>query len=163
VIFLMFWALAVAAAVIHVTAAELWRRPSERATAFLLYQLTVGLGVAGLIVFVGHALRPAETAARIGWPTSPNFQYELGAVGLGMAIASLLSTLIRNRHYWLGVALSPSIFMILAASNHLRDALAGNLASYNVVTVVPDLLIPATLAWFLYRVFTLALARGASR
>ena len=123
---------------------------------FLLYQLTVSLGLAGLLVFIGHALRPAETAARIGWPTAPNFQFELGAVGMGMVIASALSLFVRYRHYWLGVALGPSVFMALAGINHLREGFEGNLAPYNVGIVAPDLLIPASLAWLLHRVFKLA-------
>jgi hypothetical protein len=153
VIFLLLWVVAIALAIAHVSISRLWRRPLERATVFLLYQLTIALGLAGLLVFVRHALRPAETAARIGWPPSPNFQFELGALGLGIAAGSLLSPLIRNRHYWLGVALAPSIFMALAGINHLHDTLAGNFAPYNIVTAVPDLLIPATLAWLLYQVF----------
>ena len=65
-IFLMLWVLAIGCAFIHVSARRLWRHPLERATVFLLYQLCVSLGLAGLLVFVGHGLRGAETAARIG-------------------------------------------------------------------------------------------------
>ena len=155
-IFLVLWVLAVGCALIHIGARRLWRHPLERAIVFLLYQLTVSLGLAGLLVFIGHALRPAETAARIGWPTAPNFQFELGAVGMGMAIASALSLFVRYRHYWLGVALGPSVFMALAGINHLREGFEGNLAPYNVGIVAPDLLIPAGLAWLLHRVFKLA-------
>jgi hypothetical protein len=66
------------------------------------YQLTIALGLSGILVFVGHALRPTDTTARIGWPASPNFQFELGAVGLGFAIAGLLCLVIRNLYYWFG-------------------------------------------------------------
>ena len=159
-IFLMLWVLAIGCAFIHVSARQLWRHPYERATVFLLYQLSVSLGLAGLLVFVGHGLRAAETAARIGWPTAPNFQFELGAVGLGMAIGSGLAPFVRFRHYWLGIAVGPSVFMALAGINHIREARAGNLAAYNVGIVVPDLLIPASLAWLLHRVFKLAAKGG---
>ena len=77
-------------------------------------------------------------------------------VGMGMVIASALSLFVRYRHYWLGVALGPSVFMALAGINHLREGFEGNLAPYNVGIVAPDLLIPAGLAWLLHRVFKLA-------
>jgi hypothetical protein len=155
-IFLLLWVIAIALAVFHVSMAGLWDRPLERATIFLLYQMTIALGVVGLLAFAGHVFRPAQIAIRVGWPTNPNFQFELGAACLGFAIGGLLTPWIRNRHYWLGVALGPSVFIVLAGVNHIREAIGGNLEPYNVGTAAPDLLIPATLAWLLYRVFRLA-------
>jgi hypothetical protein len=163
VIFLVFWLIAIALGVAHVSVAQLWRNPLDRATIFLLYQMTVAIGLTGLVAFTGHVLRPGEIAARIGWPTHPNFQFELAAACLGFAVASLLAPWIRNRYYWLGVALGPCIFIALAGVNHLRDAITGNLAPYNVGTVAPDLLIPATLAWLLYRVFRLPRGDGNAK
>ena len=155
-IFLVLWVIAIALAVVHISVARLWGRPLERATIFLLYQMTVALGLVGFIAFIGHVPMPAEIAARIGWSTHPNFQFELAAACLGFAVGSLLAPRIRNRHHWLGATLGPCIFIALACINHVRDAIAGNLAPYNVGTSAPDLLIPATVAWFLYRVFRLA-------
>jgi hypothetical protein len=162
-IFLLLWVIALALALTHVSIAGLWRQPLERATIFLLYQMTVALGLVGFLAFAGHVLRPAEIAGRIGWPTHPNFQFELGAACLGFAVGASLAPWIRNRHYWLGVALGPCIFIALAGINHLRDAIAGNLAPYNVGTAAPDLLIPATLAWLLYRVFRLTPPNGNTK
>jgi hypothetical protein len=155
VLFLSLWIVALAGAAIHVSACRLWRHPARRVSIFLSYQLAISLGLTGFLVFVGHALRPTETAARIGWPVSPNFQFELGAVGLGIGVASLVTLVIRNRHYWLEVALAPSIFLVLAGANHAREAWRGNLEPYNVITIAPDLLIPLTLAWLLCRLFQL--------
>jgi hypothetical protein len=155
-ILLVIWAVAVGLAVVHTTASRLWRRPLERAKIFLLYQLGVGFGASGVVIFVANALQPVETAAKIGWPASANFQFEVAAVGLGIAVGSLSSLKIRNRHFWCGFAVAPAIFMMLAGVNHVRSALDGNLAAYNVVLAVPDMLIPATVAWLLYRVFSLA-------
>jgi hypothetical protein len=154
-IFLALWVIAIGLAVLHVSFAGLWDRPLERATMFLLYQMTVALGVVGLLAFAGHVFRPAQIAVRIGWPTHPNFQFELGAACLGFAVGGLLAPWIRNRHYWLGVALGPCIFIGLVGINHIRDAITGNLEPYNVGTAAPDLLIPATLARLLHRVFRL--------
>jgi hypothetical protein len=63
-IFLALWAIALALALTHVSIARLWPYPLERATIFLLYQMTVALGVVGFLAFAGHVLRPAEIAAR---------------------------------------------------------------------------------------------------
>ena len=162
-IFLALWFIALALALTHVSIARQWRHSLERATIFLLYQMTVVLGLVGFLASAGHVLRPAEIAARIGWPTHPNFQFELGAACLGFAVGASLAPWIRNRHYWLGVALGPCIFIALAGINHLRDAIPGNLAPDNVGTAAPDLLIPATLAWLLYRVFRLTPANGNTK
>jgi hypothetical protein len=156
VIFLALWLLALIGAAVHVGFRRQWSEKVERTRVFLCYQLTIALGLSGILVFVGHALRPTETAARIGWPASPNFQFELGGVGLGFAIAALLCLVVQKRHYWLGVALAPSIFLVLAGVNHVRDALAGNLSPYNVITAAPDFLIPLTLGWLFLRLFRLA-------
>ena len=93
----------------------------------------------------------------------PNFQFELASACLGFAVGSLLAPWIRDRYYWLGVALGSCIFIALAGINHLRDAIAGNLAPYNVGTAAPDLLIPATVAWLLYRVFWLTRGNTSTR
>ena len=68
-----------------------------------------------MLSFVGHVLRPAEIAAGIAWPAHPNFQFELAAACLGFAVGSLLAPWIRDRCYWLGVAL----VALLLAYEHL--------------------------------------------
>lgn len=152
-VFLALWIIALLTGAAHVSLQRKWTDPVRRIRILLLYQLLIASGVGGLFMFVGHALRPAVTAAMIGWPSNQNFQFELGSFGLGIAIADMLCLIINERFYWLGVAVAPSVFMILAALNHVRDALSGNLASYNTVTIVPDLLLPCTLGWLLLSLF----------
>ncbi len=161
-IFLALWLLALIGAAVHLGIRRQWSQGELRTRVFLYYQLTIALGLSGIIVFAGHALRPAETAARIGWPTSPNFQFELGGFGLGVGIAALLCLMIRNCYYWLGVALAPSIFLVVAGLNHLREPLNGNLSPYNVVTAAPDFLIPLTLGWLFLQLFRFAPSVRAS-
>jgi len=152
-IFLATWLIAVIAGIVHVSVRRLWGQARQRDAVLLLYQLGISFGLTGLIDFVGHVLQPVETAARIGWAASPHFQYELGTLELGVAVAAFLGLFVRNKHYWLGVVLAPCIFLALAGLNHLREALGGNLAPYNVGTIAPDILIPATMAWLLFRIF----------
>src|SRR5215475_9385272 len=152
-LFLVLWIAALVAAAIHVGLRGEAKDPQKRATIFFLYQLVLGLGVLGLITFVGHVFNPVQTATRIGWPPSPEFQRELGFFELGIALAAGLALVIRNRYYWLGVWIAPAVFLVGAGLNHLLETLRGNLAAYNVWTSLPDLLIPLTAGWFLWRVF----------
>lgn len=115
------------------------------------YQLIFCLAFSGFLGFMGHGLRPEQTAAAIGWPAHPQFQFELAAFELGYAVAAVLGLWIRNRSYWLGISLAPSVFTTLAAVLHVQEiAKKGNFAPNNVIVILPDLLLPATLLGLLW-------------
>jgi len=153
-LFLVLWLVALVAATVHVRVRG-EKDPQQRAATYFLYQLVLGFGVMGLITFAGHVFNPAQTAARIGWPPSPEFQRELGFFELGYALAAFLGLVIRNRYYWLGALISPGFFLLTAGLNHVLQSVRGDLAAYNVWTSLPDILIPLTAGWFLMRVFRL--------
>jgi hypothetical protein len=150
-LFVLPWAIGLLAAGVHVAV-----RPGAAGRAgalriFVLYQLVLGLGLAGLVGFAGHALRPAETARSIGWPAHPQFQYELAAFELGFAVSALMGLWIRDRRFWLGVTVAPAVFLVLAGVQHAREAIAtGNVAPGNLFAMLPDFLIPSTLLLLLY-------------
>ena len=122
---------------------------------FLLYLFAFSYGLTGLIGFVGHGLMPEVTAPRIGWPAHPQFQFELGSFELGVAIAAFLCLFIRNKYYWLGVAIIPVFPLLMAGGLHIYEVLEkGNFAPDNVSIITPDLLIPLTilgLIWYYFR------------
>src|SRR5262245_14707220 len=153
-VFLVLWLVALIAATIHVTVRR-EHAPLQRATTFFLYQLVLAFGLMGLMGFTGHVLQPAQTAARIGWPPSVEFQRELGFFSLGFSLAAVLGLVFRNRYYWLGAWIAPAVFLVGAGLNHVLESVRGNMAPYNVWTSLPDLLIPLTVGWFLLRVFRL--------
>lgn len=152
-VFLFTWALGLVVAALHVLIRRSRFDRRQVIETFLVYQFVFGLGLAGLVGFMGHALNPVQTAQGIGWPPAPQFQFELAAFEIGFALAAFLCVFIRNKYYWLGVAIAPAVFFLLAAVQHVCDAAAtGNLAPYNVLIVLPDVLIPLTtlvlLAWY---------------
>lgn len=122
---------------------------------FLRYLLVFGWFLSGLVGFMGHAFAPEKVAAGIGWPAHAAFQFELAAFELGIALAALVGLWVRHRLYWLGMALAPSVFFGLAAAQHLREVMIrGNISPYNVLAVLPDLLLPGlflTLLFWLMR------------
>jgi len=140
------WILAVLLAAFHA-----WLRRSRLnrvgiLETFLRYQFALGLAPAGLFAFLGHAFRPEKVALGIGWAPHPAFQFELAAFELGFGLAALGALWTRNRGYWLGITLAPSVFMLLAGFQHIQQALLkGNFAAYNLLAVLPDLLLPGTL------------------
>lgn len=144
--FLILWIVGLVLAAIHVT---LRRRKFSRRQVietFLLYQFVFGFALLGVFGFMGHALNPERTAHGIGWTPHPQFQFELAAFEIGLALAAVLCVFIRDKYYWWGVAIAPSVFLVLAAAQHIYEAAAkGNLAPYNVVIAAPDVLIPATI------------------
>jgi hypothetical protein len=153
-IFLVLWMAAIVLGAIHVILKRSTFDRKQVIQTFLLYQLAFGIGLVGVLGFMGHVFDPDRTAAGIGWTPSPPFQFELGAFEIGFAIAAFLCLVIRNKYYWLGVVIAPCVFYVLAAGQHIWDAAAkGNLAPYNVVTAAPDILIPVTIMLLIYLYF----------
>jgi hypothetical protein len=140
------WAVGLLAAGLHVA---MRRGPVGRAGVlriFFVYQLVFGLGPAGLVGFAGHGLRPVETARSIGWLAHPQFQWEIGAFELGIAVSALMGLWIRDRRFWLGLAIAPAVFLVLAGVQHVNETIGkGNVAPGNVLAVLPDFLLPSTL------------------
>ena len=152
-VFLVFWALGVLLAAIHVFIRRSRFDRRQVIETFLLYQIALGFGLGGLFGFMGHGLDPVQTAQSIGWPPAPEFQFELAAFELGLALAAVLCLFVRNKFYWLGVVIAPSVFFLLAAAQHVYGAIEkGNFAPNNVLIIAPDVLIPLTilllLVWY---------------
>ena len=72
-VFLGVWALGLIAAAIHVALGRARFSRRQVIEVFLLYQIVLGFGLAGVVGFMGHALNPVQTAHGIGWPPAPQF------------------------------------------------------------------------------------------
>jgi uncharacterized protein DUF6790 len=141
---LLLWVAAFASAGIVI-----WRAPPPILRSFaidrlLRYLFLFPLGVQSLWAFVGHVFFAEQSAASIGWATSP-FQYEVGVANLGLGLASIYAAF-RGFEARLAVAIAAACFLIGAGIIHILDIVErGNLAPGNAGPImVTDFLTPIT-------------------
>jgi hypothetical protein len=141
---LLLWVAAFACAGIAI-----WREPPPILRSFaidrlLRYLFLFPLGVQSLWAFVGHVFFAEQSAASIGWATSP-FQYEVGVANLGLGLASIYVAF-RGFEARLAVAIAAACFLVGAGIGHIKDIVAqGNLAPGNAGPImVTDFLTPIT-------------------
>lgn len=149
----IFWASLPVVALMHAHAVSASSK-RERLEMILLYLLVLGMGTAGLWMFVGHYFMSDQVAGSIGWATGSPFQHELAFYHLGMGVVALLCVWIRDR-YWIAAAVTPALFAIGAGVVHLQDfAVRGNRApaNWSASVLIGNLVIPAVvlglLAWY---------------
>lgn len=153
--FLILFAVALISASVHTAVRRSTLSRQATIEIFLLYLFAFSYGLGGLIGFLFHGLMPDVVAPMIGWPTHRQFQFELGSSQLGKAIAAFLCLFIRNRYYWLGVAIIPARLSLMAGGLHIYEVVEkGNFAPANVGIIPPDFLVPLTilgLMWYDFR------------
>jgi hypothetical protein len=137
------------------TGIAVWRAPPPILRDFVIdrllrYLFVFPLGLQGLWAFIGHVFFPAQSAASIGWATSP-FQYEVGVANLGLGLASLYAAF-RGFEARLAVGIAAACFLLGAGIGHIRDILAmGNLAPGNAGPILfTDFLTPIAVLALLY-------------
>jgi uncharacterized protein DUF6790 len=137
------------------TGITVWREPPPILRDFVIdrllrYMFVFPLGLQGLWAFIGHVFFPTQSAASIGWATSP-FQYEVGVANLGLGLASLYAAF-RGFEARLAVGIAAACFLLGAGIGHIRDILAmGNLAPGNAGPILfTDFLTPIAVLALLY-------------
>ncbi|WP_238709333.1 DUF6790 family protein [Natronorubrum halophilum] len=138
---LAFPAGAIVLAVVQIT---VWNAPAVE--AFLLSFLIVTVGFQGIWAFLGHYFKADMVAALIGWPTGNPFQTEIAFANLAFGVLGLLC-LVFDGGFWIATAIGVSIFLLGAASVHVRDIRTrGNLNPDNAGGIlVTDVLVPIVL------------------
>jgi hypothetical protein len=132
----------------------IWRGPRAISgfviDRLLRYLFVFPLGLQGLWAFVGHVFFAEESAASIGWASSP-FQYEVGVANLGLGLASLYAAF-RGFEARLAVAIAGACFLVGAGIGHIRDIVeAGNFAPGNAGPImVTDFLTPVAVLVLLF-------------
>lgn len=139
---ILLWVAALACAGVAV-----WREPRPVMRNFVIdrllrYLFLFPLGLQGLWAFIGHVFFPEQSAASIGWATSP-FQFEVGVANLGLGLASIYAAF-RGFEARLAVAIAAACFLIGAGLVHIRDIVTqGNLAPGNAGPImITDFLTP---------------------
>lgn len=122
------------------------RRPLDLARALLRYLNLFPVGLMGLWGALGHLVFPAQSAASIGWATSP-FQTEVGLANLGMGLAGIIAAFWRDWGFRAAVAVMMAGFLGGAGINHIiQIGKTGNLAAGNAGPILyTDLLTPLLL------------------
>lgn len=114
--------------------------------AFLLSFLAVTVGLQGIWAFLGHYFKAEEIATLIGWPTGNPFQTEVAFANLAFGTLGLLCVPFQGE-FWLATAIGISIFLLGAASVHIREIRKqGNLNPANAGGILlTDILTPVVL------------------
>ena len=118
----------------------------------LRYLFLFPLGVQGLWAFIGHVFFPQQSAASIGWATSP-FQYEVGVANLGLGLACIYAAF-KGFEARVAAGIVAACFLLGAGIGHIRDIVTtGNLAPGNAGPImITDFLTPiAVLALLFFR------------
>lgn len=114
----------------------------------------LGAGIVGIYCFLGHVFAPAQTAAAIGWETSP-FQYEVGMANLAVGVLGILAFR-KDFSFRLAATIAVVCWYGGDAIGHIRQiVIAHNYAPGNAGPWLwSDILIPLTMG------VTLLLIRG---
>jgi hypothetical protein len=118
VISLIFFALALIAAGIHLALDRQPRTSRRIVEIILLWVLVVYVGIGGLFGFYGHAFLADEIAHSIGWPTGSPFQFEVAIANLVFGILGVLCFWIRGT-FWYAAGLAQALFGLGAAYGHV--------------------------------------------
>jgi len=117
---------------------------------FLLAFLVIGVGVQGAWIGLQQMLTAEQVAEYVGWPYSP-FINELGYMNFMFGLLGILCIWVRGT-WWNAAGIGYAGFLLLAAANHIYDAVAhDNLSIGNVgPTLWSDIVIGGALLLLLY-------------
>ena len=150
-IFLVYYAIGWIVGLVAAFATGSLKDVASAARTFLLYHLTVTIGLSGIMGAYGHIFMGHRIARNIGWPTGSMFQVELGCCCLGLGLLGVMCFWHRGE-FWLATIVFSTVFMVGAALVHVKEMIEkANFNPGNAITTIPDFLIPITLVilWFL--------------
>jgi hypothetical protein len=151
VVYAIAWVVGIIAVLVTRTTGDL----QSASRTFLLWQLVIATGVGGLLAAAGHLFMADKVAQSIGWATGSPFQTELAYACLGMGVLGVMCFWYRDG-FWLATIVFVTVFLGGTTIVHIAQMIhVGDFAPGNALTVIPDLLGPATL-WVLW-----LLAKGA--
>jgi hypothetical protein len=117
---IVFAALALTGALLHLLFAKHERFPKRMAEILLLYWFAVAIGAAGVFEFVGHTFRADQVAASIGWPAGNPFQQDVAFADLALGVLGLGCISVRGG-FWTATAIAATLMGWGDALGHLNQ------------------------------------------
>ena len=148
---IVFLALALIGAVVHLFVEKRPRTRERVLEVFLLWLLAVTVGAQGLFAFSGHAFRANQVAESIGFPPGNPFQFEVACANLAFGVLGILC-IWRRGDFWTATALGSAIYLIGAGFGHIKEFIVNdNRAPNNSGPILyTDVLVPIVILALLY-------------
>jgi uncharacterized membrane protein YphA (DoxX/SURF4 family) len=146
----IFPAIALAGAVVHLLLEKRPRTRSRVLEVILLWLLAVGVGATGIFAFMGHTFRADQVAESIGFPPNNPFQWEVAWANLAFGVLGILC--IWRRDFWWPTAIGSAVFLWGAAWGHIYQAVEhDNHAVNNTGPILyTDILVPLVILILLF-------------
>ncbi len=123
-------------AIIHLYFDKQTRTSQRIAEVFLLYILSIAVGLNGVYSFLGHFFFADRVAAYIGWPSGNPFQTEVAFANLAIGVLGLLC-LWKREGFWLATGIGTAIWLLGASYVHVHEFMqSGNAAAGNIGPVL---------------------------
>ena len=144
--FLIFVILALLVAALHLYRDRQALTREEIAKILLLWLLVIGVGLGGIMAFIGHTVFASSTAASIGWPAGNPFQTEVAVANLAVGVLGVLCYWLRD-NFWVATVIANSVFQLGAAVVHINQiVVAHNYQPNNAgIVLYTDILVPLIL------------------
>ena len=144
--FLIFVILALLVAALHIYRDRQELTREGIAKILLLCLLVIGVGLGGIMAFIGHTVFASSTAASIGWPAGNPFQTEVAVANLAVGVLGVLCYWLRD-NFWVATVIANSVFQLGAAVVHINQiVVAHNYQPDNAgIVLYTDILVPLIL------------------
>ena len=116
------------------------------AKILLLWLLVIGVGLGGIMAFIGHTVFASTTAASIGWPAGNPFQTEVAVANLAIGVLGVLCYWLRD-NFWVATVIANSVFQLGDAVVHINQIMVAHNYQPNNAGIVlyTDILVPLIL------------------
>jgi hypothetical protein len=144
--FLIFVIFALLVAALHIYRDRQALTREGIAKILLLWLLVIGVGLGGIMAFIGHTVFASSTAASIGWPAGNPFQTEVAVANLAVGVLGVLCYWLRD-NFWVATVIANSVFQLGAAVVHINQIVVAQNYSPNNAGIVlyTDILVPLIL------------------